>query len=87
MLTYWLCSSGQIFCQDIVDKAAAKKLPDTVSELEGAEKETFLDFASSMLQWLPEKRKTARELLQHPFFDSLYRDRERHIEARRSRPF
>lgn len=54
-----------------------RKLTDTVTELAGDEKDIFLDFASGMLQWLPEKRKTAKELLQHPFFDSFYRDRER----------
>lgn len=42
-----------------------------MTELAGDEKEEFLDFASGMLQWLPEKRKTAKELLQHPMFDSL----------------
>jgi serine/threonine protein kinase len=52
-----------------------KKLADTVTELEGDEREAFLDFASGMLQWLPEKRKTAKELLQHPFLDSFYKDR------------
>ncbi|KND93999.1 Serine/threonine-protein kinase AFC3 [Tolypocladium ophioglossoides CBS 100239] len=75
----------QVFRRELVDRDGGKKLPDTVSELAGDEKETFLDFASGMLQWLPEKRKTAKELLQHPFFDSLYKDRERDIEARRSR--
>ena len=44
----------------------------------GEEKVTFLDFASSMLHWLPEKRKTASELLQHPFFDELNESRARH---------
>lgn len=52
-------------------------LCNKLTELSGAEKETFLDFASGMLQWQPEKRKTARELMQHPFFDSFYQDRER----------
>ncbi|KAM4058090.1 kinase [Hirsutella rhossiliensis] len=50
---------------------------ETVTELAGHEKEAFLDLASDMLQWLPEKRKTAKELLQHPIFDSLNRDRVR----------
>jgi len=53
-----------------------RKVADSVTELNGEEKEAFLDFASGMLQWLPEKRKTAKELLQHPFFDSLNKDRE-----------
>ena len=48
-----------------------------MTELAGDEKEVFLDFATGMLEWLPEKRKTARELLQHTFFDSFYKDRAR----------
>ncbi|RKU49106.1 hypothetical protein DL546_006640 [Coniochaeta pulveracea] len=62
----------RIFHQDLV---GGKKLADTVTELAGDEKEVFLDFASGMLQWLPERRKTAKELLQHPIFDSLNKDR------------
>jgi hypothetical protein len=50
-----------------------------VTELAGDEKDTFLDLASGMLQWLPEKRKTAKELLQHPFSNSFYKDRERDV--------
>ncbi|KAG6203010.1 hypothetical protein E4U35_004725 [Claviceps purpurea] len=44
-----------------------RDLSDTVTEITGDEKERFLDFAASMLQWLPENRKTAKELSQHPF--------------------
>jgi serine/threonine protein kinase len=57
------------------DFVGGKKLAETVTELAGDEKEAFLDFASGMLQWLPEKRKTAKELLQHPIFDSLNKKR------------
>ncbi|PIG82234.1 protein kinase domain protein [Aspergillus arachidicola] len=35
--------------------------------LNGEEKELFLAFIMSMLKWLPEERKTAKELLEHPF--------------------
>ncbi len=36
--------------------------------LEGeAHLKTFLDFLRCMLQWVPEKRKSATELLQHPW--------------------
>lgn len=59
---------------DLVD---GRKLADTITELVGDEKEVFLDFASGMLQWLPDKRKTARELLQHPIFNSLNKKRTR----------
>lgn len=69
-LKYWILTSrldsGQIFRKDLV---GGKKLPETVTELAGGEKERFLDLASGMLHWLPEKRKTAKELLLHPFFD------------------
>ncbi|KAK9437382.1 protein kinase domain protein [Metarhizium brunneum] len=66
---------------DIVrtDLVERKRLADTVTELVGHEKDVFLDFASGVLQWLPENRKTARELLQHPIFDSL---NERHAQWR-----
>lgn len=57
------------------DLLGGKKLADTVTELDGEEKEAFLDLARSMLHWLPEKRKTAKELLQHPIFDSLNQKR------------
>lgn len=60
--------TGKILRRDIV---GGKKLADTVKELSGDEKDLFLDLASGMLQWLPEKRKTAKELLQHPIFDEL----------------
>ncbi len=65
-------SIDQIFRRDLV---GGKKLADTITELAGDEKETFLDFASGMLQWMPEKRKTAGELLQHPIFASLNKKR------------
>ncbi|KAG8423702.1 hypothetical protein J3458_000574 [Metarhizium acridum] len=71
--------NDQIFRKDLV--GGGKGLADTVTELAGDEKEEFLDFASAMLQWLPEKRKTAKELLQHPFFDALYKERERYLQG------
>lgn len=57
-----------------------RKLADTVTELTGDEKEAFLELASCMLQWLPEKRSTAKELLQHRFFDELNESRRRYME-------
>lgn len=57
-----------------------EKLADTVTELAGDEKEVFLDFASGMLQWLPEKRKTAKELLKHAIFDDLDKSCADHLE-------
>ncbi|KAM5347239.1 hypothetical protein ACJ41O_010244 [Fusarium nematophilum] len=64
--------TDKIVRKDLVGQG--KKLADTVTVLEGDEKEMFIDFASGMLQWLPEKRKTANELLQHPFFYTVRKD-------------
>lgn len=54
----------------IADKHA--KVPDTSLEevetrLEGQDKALFLPFIRSMLKWLPEERKTAKELLLGPW--------------------
>ncbi|KAK5110339.1 hypothetical protein LTR62_006047 [Meristemomyces frigidus] len=42
-------------------------LADSEENLEGEIKEQFLDFVRSMLCWRPEDRKTAKELLEHPW--------------------
>ncbi|KAG5205245.1 CMGC protein kinase [Trichophyton interdigitale] len=42
-------------------------LDDTVTCLEGEHKVQFLTFARKMLQWLPEDRKTAKELVEDPW--------------------
>lgn len=42
-------------------------LVDSTPSLEGADKRLFLKFVSKMLQWLPENRKTAKELLEDPW--------------------
>lgn len=47
-----------------------RKLVDTVSFLEGEEREAFLDLAKGMLVWHPDTRKTAGELARHPFLQS-----------------
>jgi hypothetical protein len=41
-------------------------LENSVPSLQGEDREVFLDFVRMMLHWLPEERKTARELLEHP---------------------
>jgi len=46
---------------------AAFNLGDSVSTLEGKDKDEFLNFVRKMLQWLPEKRKSAKELLEDPW--------------------
>ncbi|KAF2444554.1 non-specific serine/threonine protein kinase [Karstenula rhodostoma CBS 690.94] len=45
-------------------------LNDTITALHGENKCLFLDFIKSMLAWLPEKRKTASELLQDPWLNT-----------------
>ncbi|CAH0043008.1 unnamed protein product [Clonostachys rhizophaga] len=54
---------GQILRKDLLREGM--KLADTVTELAGDEKE-----------WLPEKRKTAKQLLEHPLLEELREDHE-----------
>ncbi|PYH38424.1 kinase domain protein [Aspergillus neoniger CBS 115656] len=51
------------------DLIPARKLEDAVPSLEASDKEAFLSFIKLMLTWLPEERKTARELMEHPFLN------------------
>ncbi|EPS27285.1 hypothetical protein PDE_02228 [Penicillium oxalicum 114-2] len=44
-----------------------RKLGDTISFLEGAEREAFLDLAKGMLSWHPDARTTTGKLVEHPF--------------------
>lgn len=46
-------------------------LEDSVKSLKGEEKRLFLEFAKKMLCWLPEDRKTAKELLQDPWLNHV----------------
>jgi serine/threonine-protein kinase SRPK3 len=50
-------------------KLQIRALFDTVTTISGEEKEEFLRFASRiiMLQWLPERRATAQDLLDDPW--------------------
>jgi hypothetical protein len=43
------------------------RLEDSVFSLEGEDERLFLDFIKKMLQWLPEDRKTAKELFEDPW--------------------
>ena len=45
-------------------------LEGSEENLEGKNKELFLQFMRSMLRWLPEERKTARELLEDPWLNA-----------------
>jgi serine/threonine protein kinase len=49
------------------DLIPLRSLADTAPFLEEEDPEAFLSFVRQMLTWLPEKRKTARELMDHPF--------------------
>jgi hypothetical protein len=44
-------------------------LEESEENLDGESKELFLQFMRSMLRWLPEERKTARELLDDPWLN------------------
>ena len=39
--------------------------------LEGKRKDLFVKFLVSMLQWVPEHRKTAKELLDDPWLNDM----------------
>ena len=65
-LTYWLF----FFFWDefrYSEFIPSLNLEDTITILEEKDREAFLSFARQMLSWQPEKRKTARELMDHPF--------------------
>ncbi|RDW83600.1 putative serine/threonine-protein kinase [Aspergillus mulundensis] len=49
------------------DSVPIRNLEDTISFLEDKDRPAFLSFARDMLAWDPAKRKTARELMDHPF--------------------
>ncbi|KAL1861066.1 hypothetical protein Plec18170_001581 [Paecilomyces lecythidis] len=55
---------GRFLYEDLIPR---RKLDDTVSFLEGEEREAFLDLARKMLGWHPNVRKTAGELARHVF--------------------
>ncbi len=42
-------------------------LEDGEGRLQGKDQELFLDLMRSMLRWLPEERKTTKQLLYHPW--------------------
>lgn len=55
---------GRFLYEDLIPN---RNLADTVSFLEGEEKEAFLDLVKGMLHWHLNWRKTAGELARHPF--------------------
>ncbi|KAI9857138.1 MAG: hypothetical protein M1813_008629 [Trichoglossum hirsutum] len=58
-------SEGEFMHKDLISTDV--RLEDSVLSLEGEDKRLFLDFIKQMLQWLPEDRKTAKELLEDPW--------------------
>lgn len=48
----------------------SRSLEDSEKRLEGQSKALFLQFIRKMLQWEPEKRPTAAELLENPWLTS-----------------
>jgi hypothetical protein len=44
-------------------------LGDSEENFEGEEKMKFLEFMRKMLRWIPEERKSAKELLQDPWLN------------------
>ncbi|KAJ9309560.1 hypothetical protein DTO217A2_850 [Paecilomyces variotii] len=56
--------NGHFLYEDLIPD---RKLDDTVSFLEGEEREAFLDLAKGMLVWHPNARKAAGELARHSF--------------------
>ncbi|KAK3706203.1 hypothetical protein LTR37_012904 [Vermiconidia calcicola] len=57
--------------QFIADVPVPKNsLEQSDENLEGDNKKAFLEFMRCMLQWRPEDRKTAKELLEHPWLKS-----------------
>lgn len=57
---------------DTVPPATPTALEHLEENLEGRNKELFLDFMKSMLQWVPENRKTASELLEDPWLNKKF---------------
>lgn len=61
----FLLLAGSFLHKDLIPHGL--KTEDTVTGLEGEEKQEFLSFAKKMLQWLLEERKPAKELVEDPW--------------------
>ncbi|KAL9133445.1 MAG: hypothetical protein Q9175_005381 [Cornicularia normoerica] len=58
-------SEGEFMHKNLIPDSF--NMDGSVLSLEGKDKEEFLNFVQKMLQWLPEKRKSAKELLEDPW--------------------
>ncbi|KAG6154049.1 hypothetical protein E4U51_008715, partial [Claviceps purpurea] len=57
---------GRMIRKDLIKEKNG--IPDFLNDFTEKDRSQFLDLANNMIRWLPENRKTAAELLQHPFF-------------------
>lgn len=64
MYAFSLTFLGKFLHDDLIP---ARTLEASLPSLEGDERNSFLSFVRGMLTWLPEERKTARQLIEHPF--------------------
>jgi serine/threonine protein kinase len=58
---------GEFMYKDLIPTDV--RLEDTILSLEGEDKLLFLDFVRRMLQWLPEDRAAAKELIDDPWLE------------------
>ncbi|TKA70545.1 hypothetical protein B0A49_05806, partial [Cryomyces minteri] len=61
-------SEGEFMHKDLIP--GDRNLLDTIPSLQGEDKLLFLAFVRKMLQWLPEDRRTAKELLEDPWLST-----------------
>ncbi|KAG6108854.1 hypothetical protein E4U14_003457 [Claviceps sp. LM454 group G7] len=70
MNEYWggpfFDDEGRMIRKDLIKEW--KGFPDFLNELTEKDRSQFLDLNNNMMGWVPETRKTAAELLEHPFF-------------------
>lgn len=50
----------------------AASLEESEENLEGENRKEFLQFMRTMLQWRPEDRQTAKQLLEDPWLDAQW---------------
>ena len=53
-----------------IDLPAASSLEESETNLEGSDKQLFLEFMAKMMRWLPDQRSTAAQLHEDPWLKS-----------------